>query len=254
MAEGKKPPGWKSSQGPFWHRTGEQKCKQCLHVSPEGSEGEKAHKRTCDEYPKASGVVMDEGEADERRALYGQRQPSPIDAVRAQIAAIEKQGKPEISDVYRQWVKQGTCVNCGAYPTDPHHEDTTIGTLKRGKGQKARDTLCVSLCRSCHDALTGIGGGYLLPRPDGGEHTHAESKAILHDAQEERLRIALERFPQEWRIEILSKGIACVPEGVKRAALLGGDADDRLAEALDASGEEPLGGCTAGPQQSRATR
>jgi len=165
----------------------------------------------------------------------------PIEAVlRRTERAIEKQGKPEISDVYRQWVKQGKCCNCGAYPTDPHHEDTTIGTLKRGKGQKARDTLCVSLCRPCHDALTGIGGGYLLPRPDGGEHTHAESKAILHDAQEERLRIALGRFPQEWRIEILSKGIACVPEGVKRAALLTGDVDDRLADALDSAGEEPI--------------
>jgi hypothetical protein len=240
MAEGKKPPGWKSSQGPFWLRTTggveQQRCKGCMRISAVGNPAILAHERTCDEYPKGSIVRGPDLPPPSVEREY------PIDAIRSQIRAIEKQGKPEVSDVYRQWVKRGACCNCGAWPTDPHHEDTTIGTLKRGKGQKARDTLCVSLCRRCHDALDLPGGGYELPvalRP-GEKHDRAETLAILHDAQEERLRRALEAFPQEWRIEILSKGIACVPESVKRRALLGSDVEDRLADALDHAGEEPI--------------
>lgn len=246
-----KPAGWRFYDVQFWQRGEFLKCHDCKKETAKTAPESARHSTFCEKReagPIVRGPDLPKSGRLAREILteeWGINPPvsvereHPIDAIRSQIRAIEKQGKPEKSDVYREWVKQGTCVNCGGYPTDPHHEDTTIGTLKRGKGQKARDTLCVSLCRPCHDALTGIGGGYLLPCPDGGEHTHAESKAILHDAQEERLRRALEAFPQEWRIEILSKGIACVPEGVKRRALMG-DVDDRLADALDASGEEPI--------------
>jgi hypothetical protein len=240
MAEGKKPPGWKSSQGPFWTRTGEQKCKQCLRISPTGSTGERAHARRCDEYPGETRIVLDEAEAEERRSsLSGRGVEHPIDRALAEVKAVEKQGKPEISDVYRRWCKQDRCCNCGEGPCDPHHEDTTIPKLKRGVGQKARDTLCVSLCRRCHDSLERPGGGYRLPWASGaGTHDHAESKAILHDAQDERLRRALDALPLDWRIEAMSRAVASVPEAVLKRALLGSETEDRLAEALDSAGED----------------
>ena len=215
----KKPAGFKSDPGDFWLKTdGRRRCKECCRDSRDGSSLADSHVRTCSLYPKDSRVTLDEEEVQQRQALRGQRMETPIDA-ELRREPIEKRGKPEISDVYRRWVKQDRCCNCGEGPCDPHHEDTVIPRLKRGVGQKARDTLCVSLCRRCHDSLELPGGGYRLPCVDG-SHTRAESLAILHDAQEARLRRALDLLPQEWRIECLSKGIASAPESVLRAALL----------------------------------
>ena len=213
-----KPAGWRYFDEQFWQRGEYLKCHDCKKESAKSASADVRHSPFCEKYEGGTRVVLDEAEVAERQALRGQRMETPIDA-ELRREPIEKRGKPEISDVYRRWVKQDRCCNCGEGPCDPHHEDTVIPRLKRGVGQKARDTLCVSLCRRCHDSLELPGGGYRLPCVDG-SHTRAESLAILHDAQEARLRRALDLLPQEWRIECLSKGIASAPESVLRAALL----------------------------------
>lgn len=237
----KKPAGWKWHDADFWAKGNDLlKCQHCGKQSAVSAPPSARHSPFCSRY-EAGPVV--------RGPDLPPREPWPLSEMEREIDSyltreprpVEKRGKPEKSEAYKQWVRLGSCCNCGApAPSDPHHEDTTIPILRRGVREKCRDTLCVSLCRECHDSLTGISGGYRLPRPDGGEHDRAESLAILHDAQVERLTLAVSLLPQEWRIEALSAGLAKVPEDVLRRALLtgGGDANERLAQALDSAGED----------------
>lgn len=223
MTEGKKPPGWKSSQGPFWHRTGEQKCKQCLHVSQEGSKGERAHKRTCDEYPKASGVVMDEGEADERRALYGQRQPHSFDAALEAIARApmrsrplgKKPPKPVRYEVFKAFVRAKPCRLCGLEgPSDPHH----FGP--RGVSQKTSDLRLVPLCDS--NPATGYEGHH--------DYFHRTGSLPGMD------RVGTEAWINAAILELHDEFFgAWISSGESPDAL-----EERLAEALDSAGEEPI--------------
>ncbi len=225
----KKPAGFRFFDEVFWRSGTERMCQSCGKRSSLEAPAASSHERGCAHYPRESVVRGPDLPTpnplrDALRAL-AEREPERL-TFTVEPRAVEKPTKAEKSEAYKAWCRRGACCNCGASaPSDPHHEDTVIALLRRGVGTKCRDTLCVSLCRACHDALDLPGGGYRLPRPDGGEHDRAESLAILHDAQEERLRRAIDLLPQEWRIEAMSRAVAAVPEAVLRAALLGEGAD-----------------------------
>ena len=232
----KKPAGWRFLDDRYWQRSDETMCQSCGKRSPFDAADAARHDRGCEHYPRESVVrgpdllprvgVVDSPVSDGEAGGSGPENGGVVDRLVSNLRAVEKPGKAERSEVFKDWCRRGVCCNCGApAPSDPHHEDTTIALLRRGVGTKCRDTLCVSLCRRCHDALDLPGGGYRLPAPDGGEHTREESLAILHDAQEERLTRAVALLPQEWRIEALSKALAAVPEAVLRVALLGEGSD-----------------------------
>lgn len=141
MSENKKPPGWKSSQGPFWLRTGEQRCKQCLHISPEGSEGERAHKRTCDEYP--AGSIVRGPDLPAPPSSVGREHP-----IDAELRRVDKPRSRIRDRGYLAFVRSLACCSCGVSgPSDPHHWSATV---RRGVGMKLDDLLTVPLCRACH--------------------------------------------------------------------------------------------------------
>ena len=56
------------------------------------------------------------------------------------------------SEKYRRFISSYPCARCGAFDKDlgsaPHHE-MHLGV--RGISEKVSDTLCVPLCKGCHD-------------------------------------------------------------------------------------------------------
>lgn len=152
--------------------------------------------------------------------------PQLVFSQAAQPRAVERSDPPEKCETWLEACRRDPCANCGAPPrNDPHHEDTPIRQRKRGVRQKCRDTLAVPLCRTCHHWLTDTD---CLPSPADSERkgkivlrSRVEALDVLRQAQENRLREAVDRLPQEWRIEVLSKAQALVPEAVLRQVLLG---------------------------------
>lgn len=95
------------------------------------------------------------------------------------------------SRAFMDYVKALPCVGCPAPPpSDPHHHG------KHGLGIKVRDTLCIPLCRLCHDSYTDT---YKLPGL-----TRQETAMRLLDAQRMVLLSALARLPPELQVDVLS--------------------------------------------------
>jgi hypothetical protein len=66
------------------------------------------------------------------------------------------------SEKYRRHIATYPCCRCGSFVKDlgsaPHHE-FELGV--RGISEKVSDTLCVPLCKHCHDLRHGKGYGSL---------------------------------------------------------------------------------------------
>ncbi len=64
------------------------------------------------------------------------------------LLLVSSDRKPARAPHYLAFVRQLTCVICGAQePNDPHHYGS------RGVGQKTDDYRTVPLCRRCHDRV-----------------------------------------------------------------------------------------------------
>lgn len=153
----------------------------------------------------------------------------------AKSRPVPKPAPPAESPAFLAWVRLGECINPGCPGLgriDPHHEGA--GLVPKGVSQKIADHLTVSLCRRCHEAVTGIPGkrGGCLPDPEATHHerrlilrSREESLGILRRALDERLTLALSLLPREERIKVLARALALVPEDVLRGALLGAGSD-----------------------------
>ena len=118
------------------------------------------------------------------------------------VVALVPQPKdepPARTRAFMDYVKGLPCVGCGASPpNDPHHHG------KHGLSVKVRDTLCIPLCRTCHDSYTDT---YKLPGM-----TRAATAQRLLDAQRMVLLSALAQLPSELQVEVLSVVIGRLSE------------------------------------------
>jgi hypothetical protein len=112
----------------------------------------------------------------------------------ASAAALVPQPKDEPAArtrAFMDYIKTLPCVGCGASPpSDPHHHG------KHGLRVKVRDTLCIPLCRKCHDSYTAT---YRLP----GMTRQATAERLLQ-AQRLVLLEALGLLPPEVQVDVLS--------------------------------------------------
>lgn len=221
--ESKKPAGWRFLDEQYWSKGLQKKCKECLKASALGSSLVESHERKCSAFPAGTRVVVSEEEADERRALYGQRQPHSFDAALEAIARApmrsrplgKKPPKPVRYEVFKAFVRAKPCRLCGLEgPSDPHH----FGP--RGVSQKTSDLRLVPLCDS--NPATGYEGHH--------DYFHRTGSLPGMD------RVGTEAWINAAILELHDEFFgAWISSGESPDAL-----DDRLADALDASGEEPI--------------
>lgn len=146
MGELRKPAGWRFFDDQFWQKGDLLKCQDCGKQTNKSASPDVRHSPLCKKRKNDSGVVFDEAEVEERKALYGQRAEHPIDA---ELRRVDKPRPRHLDRGYLAFVRGHACCCCNAPgPSDPHHWSATI---RRGVGQKLDDLLTVPLCRRCHD-------------------------------------------------------------------------------------------------------